>query len=122
MMLSQYQLERVYIPLIKQELEEFVQQAEKLYGSQVIRINIHQLLHMTQDIQSWGLLWTHNSFVYESMNGFLNKLIHGTKAIPAAAIHALSCLQQLKFKEMDVEFQSKESEKLYEKLQGNSVK
>jgi hypothetical protein len=74
------------------------------------------------DIKAWGLLWTHNSFVYESMNGFFTKLIHGTQKIPLAAIQTLNSLQQLGFKDFHVSFECKEARKLNKKLSRDSIK
>ena len=97
-LLTQHQIHQDLLPLIENNLTKFVKETEELYGSIHIRINLHQQLHLIEkDIKLWGLLWTHNSFIYESMNGILVRFIHGTKAIPRAAMYALSCMQ-VKFK------------------------
>ncbi len=101
-LLSQYKLTKSLLPDIKQSLNEFVQQTEVLYGKEQVRINVHQLLHIVKDVKLWGLLWTHNSFIYESMNGILTKFIHGTKKVPTTAIASLFNMQQIWFKEISV--------------------
>jgi hypothetical protein len=102
---------------------DFVQSTEKLYGKEYIRINLHQMLHLVKaNIELWGLLWTHSEFVFESMNGFLTQIIHGTQSIPTAAIHTLSCLQSLPLKEKNVHFTHKDAQLLFLKLQKETVK
>jgi hypothetical protein len=118
--LSQYEIERDCLQLIHQSLEKFVKQTEILYGKEVMRINIHQLLYLHNDILNWGLLWTHNSFSYESMNGVFARLIHGTKSFPKAAIQTLSSLHQLSIKEIDIKFIDTEAVALYTKLKKDS--
>jgi hypothetical protein len=122
LLLSYYELDRSFLPLIQSSLQEFVEETSNLYRDSFIRINIHQLLHLIDDIESWGLLWTHNSFIYESMNGILMKFIHGTQSVPKAAIHALNCLQQMKFKEFNISFREKEASILFQKFQKESFK
>ena len=42
-------------------------------------MNIHLLSHLVDCVKCWGALWTYSCFVYETMNGHLKKLFHGTK-------------------------------------------
>jgi hypothetical protein len=116
-LLSQYKLAKSVLPSIKSSLEKFVSQMEILYGDKALKINIHQLLHLIDDINAWGLLWTHNSFIYESMNGFFIKMIHGTKSLPKAAIYALNCIQKSNIKEMNIQFKETEVMAFYNRLQ-----
>jgi hypothetical protein len=118
--LSQYQIQREFLPIIQQSLEDFVRQTESLYGKRAMRINVHQLLHLYNDILNWGLLWTHNSFSYESMNGVLARLIHGTKDFPKSAIQALVSLHQLPLKEFQIKFTTNEATILFAKLKKES--
>jgi hypothetical protein len=119
-LLTQHEITKDILPLIHSSLEDFVKGVGELYRESSIRINIHQLLHLIDDVTSWGLLWTHNSFIYESMNGTLMKFIHGTQSVPKGAIYALSCLQQIKIKELHIDFQSKEALLLFENFQKNA--
>jgi hypothetical protein len=116
--LCQHQIDRSNLPIIKSTLDKFVKNTEKLYGPDTIRINIHQLLHLIdRDVESWGLLWTHNAFIYESMNGFFIKLIHGTKILPKAAIYALSCIQNFGLNNVNIKFKDNKVTEFYQKLQ-----
>ena len=42
-------------------------------------MNIHLLSHLVDCVKCWGPLWAYSCFVYETMNGHLKKLFHGTK-------------------------------------------
>ena len=75
-------------------LNKLIKEIPILYNKEIVRINIHQLSHLiTSDIKVWGPLWTHSSFIYESMNGVFISLIHGTQKVPKSAIYTLSYMQ-----------------------------
>jgi hypothetical protein len=120
-LLSSHSIEKESLPSIRELLVEFVEETQRLYGEEVIRINVHQLLHLIdRDVNNWGLLWTHNAFPYESMNGLFTKFIHGTQLVPKSAVHAFSCMQQLSLKERNMEFLNQEPKDVYNKLQKNN--
>jgi hypothetical protein len=108
------------LPLIHQLLIEWVQVTEEIYGKSHILINIHQLLHLTDDIKSWGPLWTHNAFCYESMNGVFSKLFHGTQLVPTAAIKSLISIQKLNFTNEYLTNYSQPVIDFFNKCDGNS--
>ena len=41
--------------------------------------NVHLISHLVDCVQSWGPLWAYTCFVFETMNGQLKKLFHGTR-------------------------------------------
>jgi hypothetical protein len=84
-----------------------------------MRMNVHQLLHLHKDVVSWGLLWTHNAFSFESMNGTLTRLMHGTQAVPKAAVSALVSLQKSTNRQLNHSSNS-EVAALFSKLKGES--
>jgi hypothetical protein len=99
-------------------LQYFVDQIPVLYTASIIRINIHQLLHLIpDDIKLWGPLWTHSGFTFESMNGILTSFIHGTQKVPKSAIYSLVSMQQLALKYVNISFQDPMAARLFEKLQ-----
>ena len=63
---------------------------EKLYGEQYQTANIHSLLHMAEDVGNLGPLWTHSTFPFESLNGEMLKLFHGTQNIAFQIISAIN--------------------------------
>ena len=68
----------------------------------------------------WGPLWTHYSFIYESMNGVFISLIHGTQKVPKSAIYTLSYMQYNSLKSIHIEFKNPNVAALYNKLQENN--
>ena len=41
-------------------------------------MNIHLLKHLTVHVKNWGPLWSYSCFGFESVNGDVKKLFHGT--------------------------------------------
>ncbi len=67
-------------------LQKFVLFVETLYGKEHMTYNIHQLVHIVQTVRNWGPLWVTSTFTYESHNGTLLKLFHGTQGVPIQII------------------------------------
>ena len=42
-------------------------------------MNVHQLRHLVFHVQNWGPLWAFSCFGFESLNGDVKKLFHGTR-------------------------------------------
>ena len=42
-------------------------------------INVHLLVHLVHYVRMFGPLWTSSRFFFESMNGQLTRLVHGTQ-------------------------------------------
>ncbi len=62
-------------------LFEFVARFQMLYGETSMTFNVHLLTHLAKSVKLWGPLWAHSAFVFESGNGGLLKLFHGTKCV-----------------------------------------
>ena len=50
-LLSSHSIEKESLPSIRELLVEFVEETQRLYGEEVIRINVHQLLHLIDRCQ-----------------------------------------------------------------------
>lgn len=48
-------------------------------GESFCGLNVHHLKHMPKCVENWGPLWAHSCFPFESVNGDLLKLFHGTR-------------------------------------------
>ena len=42
-------------------------------------MNVHMLRHVAQTVRNWGPLWCYSCFPYESLNGHLKSMVHGTR-------------------------------------------
>lgn len=58
-------------------------------------MNIHQLLHLVDDVRDLGPLSTHSCFHFEDKNGFILKFINGTQSIDRQILSAVSFIQKL---------------------------
>nr|XP_033967044.1 uncharacterized protein LOC117467508 isoform X2 [Pseudochaenichthys georgianus] len=61
---------------------DFVKQFETLYGKQNVSFNVHLCLHLPESVNNWGPLWAHSGYIFESFNGEILKLFHGTQCVP----------------------------------------
>ena len=57
--------------------------------------NIHLLLHLTQCVRELGPLWVHSCFYFESQNGILKSLVHGTQHVEKQIISSFSYQKNL---------------------------
>ena len=47
-------------------------------GEEYMTMNVHLLLHLLDTVKRLGPLWGHSCFPFESLNGYLLTLFHGT--------------------------------------------
>lgn len=66
-----------------------------LYGARHMSANLHQLLHLHDTVKQLGPLWVYSCFCFESMNGKLVKLFHGTQNPAIQIANAVSTLMKL---------------------------
>ena len=57
----------------------------------MLTMNIHQLKHITFHVRNWGPLWSFSCFGFESINGDIKKLFHGTREMS----QQVSCMSTL---------------------------
>ena len=48
-------------------------------GPTSVSMNVHQLRHLVYHVKNFGPLWVYSCFGFESRNGDLKRLFHGTK-------------------------------------------
>ena len=60
-------------------LRLFVRDIGALYGDKHYTYNMHMLTHLVLYVRRWGPLWSTSAFLFESFNGVLSKMIHGSK-------------------------------------------
>lgn len=68
-------------------LAKFVLLVDRYYGRTHLTYNVHQLLHAAGTVRNWGPLWANSTFMYESFNGMLLKMFHGTQGVPLQVIN-----------------------------------
>lgn len=68
---------------------------ERLYGKCHASFNVHILQHAAQSVRNWGPLWCQSAFIFESHNGNLQKLFHGTQAVTEQIANSFSLFQSI---------------------------
>ena len=76
-------------------LNYFVFMMEPLYGARYMTLNTHSLLHLPKCVKDLGPLWAYSCFAFESLNGQLLKLFHGTQAVEMQIVAAINSHQLL---------------------------
>ncbi|KAE8743463.1 hypothetical protein FOCC_FOCC010915 [Frankliniella occidentalis] len=79
-------------------LEEFVKQFEVLYGSRHMTMVIHMLLHLDLAVTNLGPMKSYSCFPYESLNGEILKMIHGTRYVETQLASGCFLISQLPHK------------------------
>ena len=81
--------------LAKNLLTSYVREFQELYGLRNMSFNIHCLLHLPDVVYLLGPLIVSSSFGYESLNGRLARLVHGTRHAGLQIQSHLSLLRHL---------------------------
>lgn len=71
----------------------FVEYYDKLYGQRYCTLNLHQLVHLTDCVRYTGPLYVNNCFIFEDLNGYIIKHIHGTQGIDTQLTNIISLLK-----------------------------
>ena len=111
------------LKVAEQLLQQFCFKFSQLYELRYQTLNIHQLLHLVDNVRDLGPLYTHSCFSFEDKNGFVLKLIHGTQFIDSQIITAVSFTQKLpELREQCITPGSEEEGLYYELLHPNKPK
>ena len=65
----------------EQVLKNFCLMHATLYSQREMTSNIHQLLHLCDVVRDLGPLWVYSCFTFESLNGELASMFHGTQKV-----------------------------------------
>ena len=79
----------------EQTIKLFCRQFEGLYGRRYMTANIHLLLHLTECVRELGPLWVYSCFHFESQNGILKSLVHGTQHVEKQIMSSFSYQKNL---------------------------
>ena len=85
-------------------------------GDRHCTINIHQLVHLPDDVLELAGLWTHSCFGVENQNNFTLKLFHGTQNVEFQIVSAVCINQQFPLLATEVLDAEGDFKDLYNKL------
>ena len=93
---SKDEISSTELEMAKTALKKFVEDIEPVYGKELMRYNVHLLLHIPKVVENFGALWAWSAFMYESFNGVLKTLFHGTQYVPLQICKFFNRLRYLK--------------------------
>ncbi|KAK3918405.1 N-(5'-phosphoribosyl)anthranilate isomerase [Frankliniella fusca] len=76
-------------------LEEYVRKFEILYGTRHMTMVVHLLLHLSFVVTNLGPMTGFSCFPYESLNGEILKMIHGTRYVETQLASGCYIISQL---------------------------
>ncbi|XP_053678673.1 uncharacterized protein LOC128729051 [Anopheles nili] len=76
-------------------LEDFVDEFGKIYDEKYLTSNVHNLLHVYDDVENYGVLGTTSSYPFENHLQFLKKIVRGGSKQLEQPINRLIELQQV---------------------------
>lgn len=102
-------------------LLKFHEQLGKIYNEQMNIFNVHISVHVPDICEQWGALWDSSTFSFESKNGFLAKLYHGTVFQPDQILRNYTRRREIDTQEILTGTQAKpELRKLYDLVLTNN--
>ena len=84
--------------------------------------NVHDLLHLCDDVINNGPLFTHSCFEFEDFNGELVSLIRGTQHVELQIFNAISLYQKLPKLAHEVLGKDCEALTMYEEMRSEKVR
>lgn len=66
-----------YVPVAKMLFKSFIERFGEIYSEQHKTYSIHSVIHVTDDVERFGVLDKYSAFPGESNLGFLKKLVRG---------------------------------------------
>ncbi|KAH9379024.1 hypothetical protein HPB48_010122 [Haemaphysalis longicornis] len=76
-------------------MSAFVRRCEALYGPTAATFNVHQLLHLADNVRNLGPLRANSEFVFESGNGKIVKSVTAANGLPHQIVERVAMVQQL---------------------------
>lgn len=83
------------ILMAEQALQTYVQHFSGLYDVKYMTLNVHQLLHLADEVRNLGPLHSFSCFSFEDKNGFVLKMIRGSRHVDSQVLNAITMAQKL---------------------------
>lgn len=101
-------------------LAHFVEMFDVYDAPRYVLLNVHNLLHLVEDVKANGPLWCNSLFVFEDWNGDKTDFFHGTQNVANQILSAVSCRQNMP--ELIAEMPHGQAKDLVLKLRNGSEK
>ena len=83
-------------------------------------MNVHQLVHLPDDVLELAGLWTHSCFGFEDQNHFTLGLFHGTQNVEFQIVTAVCINQQFPLMTEEIMCHDNDFSSLFKKLTGTN--
>lgn len=97
-------------------LNQFCALLPVIYEERFTTMNVHQLLHLPDNVRELGPLYTHSCFPFEDKNGYILKQIHGTQFIDSQITYAVTLTQKIPELRQSCICPDSEEDKLFHQL------
>lgn len=94
-LLSQDSISLSQVQAASAMLQSYVSDFPRLYHIRYLGINVHQLIHLPDEVINLGPLWVYSCFFLENFNGKINKFFHGTQCVALQICSAASMFMQI---------------------------
>jgi len=81
-LLSKESISQADLTKARMLLTHFVEMLDVYYDPRYVLLNMHNVLHLVEDVIANGPLWCNSLFVFEDWNGDITNFFHGTQNIP----------------------------------------
>lgn len=78
-------------------IRKFVLNVERLYAADLMKFNVHLMLHLPDTVKNFGALWAWSAFPYEAYNYVLRQMLKNSQCIIQQVCKSYLRLQNIKF-------------------------
>ncbi|XP_033725860.1 uncharacterized protein LOC117315674 [Pecten maximus] len=94
-LLSMENISPVDIATAEGALLLFVENFERLYEARYTTLNLHQLIHLVDCVRHTGPLFVNNCFIFEDLNGYIIKHVHGTQGVENQLVNIIGLVKAI---------------------------
>ncbi|KAK3932964.1 Halomucin [Frankliniella fusca] len=94
-LLSQDSISLAQVQTASKLLMSYVSDFARLYALRFLGMNVHQLIHLSDQVLDLGPLWVYNCAFLENYNGKINKFFHGTQHVAMQICSTASMFMQI---------------------------
>ena len=85
----------IFLPVTQNLFESFIEEYAKIYGSQNITSNVHNLEHIVNDVKRFGPLYFISTYPFENQLGRIKKMLRNSKNTLASVANRLEEMNKI---------------------------
>jgi hypothetical protein len=83
------------LPIARDNLELFVKRTQEIYGKKMMTFNVHQLLHLVDNVENFGPIFVTSNFRFEGLLKWVKNNFNGTNHYDHQFIKTIQCAKYL---------------------------